>query len=214
MEVKIDKQKQGKVKLTITLTPKEMAGHFKQAFDRIAPTVKLNGFRGGKAPRKLVESTAGVARILSDGLDLAVSDSYFKATREEKLIPINQPNIVINKYPHYGHTVEEVVEEFEYEAEFEVLPPVTLKDYSKINITKIKAESAKKEDVDRVLSHVLKQNAEFKDVTQPAKEGDRIEINFDGFIKHVKMDQMCSKNHPLILGENTLIPGFEKELVG
>lgn len=214
MQVKVEDLKKGKIKLTINLTPKEMAVHFKQAFDRVAPTVKLDGFRGGKAPRKLVESAAGVTRILSDGLDLAVSDSYFKATSEQKLIPINQPNIVINKYPHYGHTEKEVGEEFEYEAEFEVLPPVTLKDYSNIKVEKKKPESAKKEDVDKVLSHVLKQNAEFKDADRPAKNGDRIEINFEGFLKHVKMDQMCSKNHPLILGENTLIPGFEDELIG
>lgn len=214
MQVKFEDLKKGKVKLTINLTPKEMAVHFKQAFDRIAPTIKLDGFRGGKAPRKLIESTAGVTRILSDGLDLAVSDSYFKATKEQKLIPINQPNIVINKYPHYGHTEKEVAEEFEYDAEFEVLPPVTLKDYSKIKIEKKKLETAKKEDTDKVLSHILKQNAEFKDIEGPAKNGDRIEVSFEGFLKHVKMDQMCSKNHPLILGENTLIPGFEDELVG
>lgn len=214
MEVKSENLKKGKVKLIIKLTPKEMSVHFKQAFDRIAPTIKLPGFRGGKAPRKLIEGSAGVARILSDGLDLAVSDSYFKATKEEKLIPINQPNIVINKYPHYGHTEEEVGEEFEFEAEFEVLPPVTLADYSKIKVDKIQTKTASKEDVEKVLSHVLKQNAEFKDSTVGAKNGDRIEINFEGFLKHVKIDQMCSKNHPLILGENTLIPGFEEELVG
>ena len=214
MEVKIEKKEKGKVKLIITLTPKEMAVHFKTAFDKVAPTIKLPGFREGKAPRKLIESSAGVARILSDGLDIAVSDSYFKATREEKFIPIVQPNIVINKYPHYGHTEKEVGEIFEYEAEFEILPPVTLKDYSKIKIDKKTAEKAKKEDVDKVLSHILKQNAEMKDLDRPAKNGDRIEINFEGFVKHVRIDQMCSKNHPLILGEKTLIPGFEEELVG
>ncbi len=214
MEVKKEDLKKGKIKLIINLKPSEMQRYFKEAFNKIAPTIKLDGFRPGKAPRRLIESSAGITRILSDGLDLAISDSYFKAVSDNKLIPIGQPNIVINKYPHYGQTEEEIKDEFEYEAELSTLPPVTLADYSKIKIEKPKLDKAKKEDVEKVLLQIKRQNATLKDVDRPAKKGDRVEVTYDGFIKKVKIDKMCSKNHPIILGENTLIPGFEDELAG
>lgn len=214
MDIKKEDLKKGKLKLTITLSAKEMEKYFRNAFEKIAPTVKIDGFRPGKAPRKIVESAAGIARILSDGLDLAVSDSYINALKSEKLIPITQPKIVINKYPHYGQTEEEIKDSFEFEVEIDTLPPVTLGDYSKLKIEKKREEKAKKEDVDKVLEHFKKQNATFSEKNSAAEKGDHVDISYEGFVKHVRIDQMCSKNHPIVLGENTLIPGFEDHLVG
>jgi trigger factor len=214
MEIKRENLSKGKIKLTITLSPKEMAKHLKAAFDKVAPTVKIDGFRPGSAPRKLVESAAGITRILSDGLDMAVSDSYFQTIKDEKIIPISRPKIVINRYPHYGQTEEEIKEEFEFEAEIDSLPPVTLGDYSKLKVEEGKLEKAKKEDVEKVLVHFQKQNASFNDLDAPAEKGNHVDISYEGFVKHVRIDQMCSKNHPLILGENTLIPGFEDNIIG
>lgn len=214
MEIKVEDLKHGKFKLTLTVSPKEMAGYFNKAYEKIVPTIKLDGFRPGKAPRKVIEGAAGVARILSEGLDLAVSESYFKAIAEKKMIPLDQPKIVINKYPNYGSTEKEVKDSFEFEAEIECLPAVSLGDYSKEKLAVGKKESAKKEDVTKVLTHFQKQNSTFNEMNRPAQKGDFIEVSYEGFVKHVRIDQMCSKNHPLVLGENTLIPGFEDQLVG
>ncbi len=214
MEVKSEDLKKGKFKLTITISSKEMVGYFNKSYEKIAPTIKLDGFRPGKAPRKLVEAAAGTARILSEALDSAVSENYYKAIVEKNLNPISQPNIVINKYPNYGDSEENVKEVFEFEAEIEVLPPVELGDYKKLKVDKKSPDKAKKEDVKRVLEHFQKQSATFSEADRPAKVGDRAEINFEGFLKKVRIDQMCSKNHPLILGEGNLIPGFEEEVVG
>ena len=214
MEVKSEDLKKGKFKLTITVSPKEMVGYFNKSYEKIAPTIKLDGFRPGKAPRKLVESAAGTARILSEALDMAISENYYKAIIEKKLNPISQPKIVVNKYPGYGDSEENVKDEFEFEAEIEVLPPVVLGDYKKLKVEAKSPDKAKKEDVEKVLKHFQKQSASFNEIDRPAKKGDRIEVNFEGFLKKVRIDQMCSKNHPLVLGEGSLIPGFEEEIIG
>lgn len=214
MDVKVEDLGKSKKKLVVTISAKEMVGHFKKAYEKIAPTIKLSGFRPGKAPRKLVEGAAGFARLLSEGLDFAISDSYYNALKNENIVPITQPKIVINKYPNYGQTEEEIKEIFEYEAELEVMPEIKIGDYSKVKVEKPKKETAKEEDVEKVLKHFQKQKSILNEVTRPAKFGDQVEISYEGFIKHIKMDAMCSKNHPLILGEKTLIPGFEEEIVG
>lgn len=214
MEVKSEDLKKGKFKLTITVSPEEMAAYYNKSYEKIAPTVKLDGFRPGKAPRKLVEAAAGTARILSEALDMAVSENYYKAIIEKKLNPISQPKIVINKYPAYGESADNVKDVFEFEAEIEIMPEVTLGDYSKLKIKPKDLKKAGAEDIKKVLDHFQKQASTFVEIDRPAKKGDRVEISFEGFLKKVRIDQMCSKNHPLILGEGSLIPGFEDEVVG
>jgi len=214
MEAKSEDLKKGKFKLTITVSPEEMVGYYNKSYEKIAPTIKLDGFRPGKAPRKLVEAAAGTARILSEALDMAVSENYYKAIIENKLNPISEQKIGINKYPSYGESTENVKEVFEFEAEIEILPPVTLGDYSKVKVKIKEPKKAGAEDLKKVLDHFQKQSSTFSEVDRPAKKGDRVEINFEGFLKKVRIDQMCSKNHPLVLGEGNLIPGFEEEIVG
>ncbi|MFA4996083.1 MAG: trigger factor [Patescibacteria group bacterium] len=214
MEVKSEDLKKGKFKLTITVSAGEMVNYFNKSYEKIAPTIKMDGFRPGKAPRKLVEAAAGTARILSEALDMAISENYYKAIIEKNLNPIVQPKIVVNKYPNYGDTTESVKEDFVFEAEIEVLPPVELGDYKKLKVAKKSPDKAKQEDVEKVLKHFQKQSSTFADLDRAAKKGDRAELNFEGFLKKVRIDQMCSKNHPVILGEGNLIPGFEDEIIG
>ena len=214
MQSKVEKLKGSKVKIVVTISPEEMVKYFDHAYKHVAPTVNLPGFRAGKAPRTLVESAAGVTRILSDALDLAINENYQKVVIDEKLNPISSPAIKINKYPNYGATVEDVKNELEFEAEFSVLPEITLGDYTKIKIEKPTKEKIKAEDVEKIIDNLRKQKATFTEIDRPAKMGDLAEMNFEGTVKKVKIEAMCSKNHPVVLGEKTLIPGFEEEIVG
>jgi trigger factor len=214
MQARVEKLPKNKIKLTISVEPKELISHFKHAYSHAAPTVKIDGFRPGKAPRELIESTVGVTRLLSEGLDMAINKAYIEALEENKLNPINQPSIAINKYPAYGQSEEEIGDGLEFTAEFMVFPEAEIGDYSKIKIEKPKKEEAKEEDVEKILDNLQRQKATFEEVERGAEMGDLAEITFEGFLKKVRMDQMCSKNHPVVLGEKTLIPGFEDEIVG
>lgn len=214
MQAKVEKLKQSKIKLIITVPPAEMKEHLNHAYSHLAPTVKLDGFRPGKAPRALIESTLGISRILGEGIDLAINQSYQKALEENKINPLTQPNIKINKYPEYGQTEEEIKNDLEFEAEVSVFPEIELGDYSKIKVERSKQEEARKEDVEKIIKNLQKQKATFLEVDRMARLGDLAEVSFEGFIRKVRINAMCSKNHPVVLGERTLIPGFEENIVG
>jgi len=214
MSSKIEKQKGGKVKFTITVEPAQMIGYFNQAFEKIAPEVKLPGFRPGKAPRPLIESSVGVSRIISEALDIAINRSYFEALTEHDVSPISEPSVAIDKYPTYGKTEEEVQENLEYTIEVAIFPEVKVGDYSKLKVDLPKEEEVKEEDVQKILDNLLKQKANFKEVEREARKGDFVELTYEGTLKGVRIDAMCSKNHPMVLGEGSLIPGFEEEVVG
>jgi len=214
MDAKVEKQKKSKIKLTIIVSPVEMIKYFDHAYSHLAPEVKLAGFRPGKAPRALIEESIGITRILNDALDLAINDSYAKTLEEQKLNPLASPNVKINKFPTYGQSEEEIKNALEYEAELTVVPDVILGDYSKIKVEKPKAEDVKQEDVEKVLDNLRKQKSAFKDIDREAKKGDFAEINFEGSLRGVRIDEMSSKNHPLVIGDGSLIPGFEDQIVG
>ncbi|MEI8143012.1 MAG: trigger factor [Candidatus Berkelbacteria bacterium] len=213
MSSNIEKNK-SKVKLSIKVSPKELVKHFQSAYDKLAPTVKLDGFRPGKAPRPLIESTIGVSRLLSEAIDAAINEAYFMAVQEHQLSPISSPNIAVNSAPSWGLTDMEIEKDLEFVAEVDVFPEVSLKDYSKAKITLPKKDEAKQEDVDKVLKQLQRQKATYNVVDRAAKMGDLAEISFEGAIKKVRIDEMCSKNFPIVLGDSTLIPGFEEKVVG
>jgi trigger factor len=97
-----------------------------------------------------------------------------------------------------------------------LLPQVKLGDYKKIKVKSDKSKEIKvsDEEIDQVLSHLARQNAQFKDIAGPLKIGDRVELNFEGFEKGVRLDNLSSKNYPVILGSKTLIPEFEAKIIG
>lgn len=214
MKTKTENLKESRVKLEVVIEPKELAVYFRGAFDKIAASIKLDGFRAGKAPYKIIEAAAGYNRLLSEGIDQALRESYPKAVEENKVMPLSQPEVKVTKSSNFSLDETEISDNLEYTAEFDVMPDVILNDYSALKVKVPKKDEPKDSDVKKILEHLRKQKATFSDTDRPAKMGDRVEINFEGSIKGVKIEQMCSKNHPLILGEGRLIPGFEDKIVG
>jgi len=214
MKVKKEDLKKGKFKLTVTVEPSELIKYYKSPYEKLTEEVKISGFRPGKAPRKLNEESVGIAKLLSESMDSIIQQEYYLAIQQEKLIPVGAPKITISKYPNWGLEASEIESSLVFEAEIEVMPKVELKDFSKVSIKKKEPAKITEEDVKKILSHLRRQKATFSEVDRPAKFGDRVEINYQGSINKVKQDSMSAKNHPLILGENTLITGFEKEIDG
>jgi trigger factor len=214
MEKKVEKLSGNKVKMNIKVSPKEMIEFFELAYKNLAPTVSLPGFRPGKAPRKVAEGAIGVTRLMSEAIDAAINANYAQAVQENELSPISAPNVTISKYPMYGQTEEEIKENLEFDLEFEVFPEVEIKEYSKEKVELPKKEEADVKDIEKILDNLRKQKSKFTEIDREAKKGDFAEISFEGMVKKVRIDAMCSKHHPLVLGENSLIPGFEEEIIG
>jgi trigger factor len=214
MNSKKEKIGKSKIKLTIEVEPKELAGYFRVSFDGLAKDVKIDGFRDGKAPYKLVEAKLGHNKLLSDGIDLAVNESFRATLEDEKIAPLSMPKIVVKKMPGYSLDATEISDTLVYESEFDIMPEVKLGDYKKIKVKVPEKRKLGTEDSEKILLHLRRQKATFKDIKDKVKKGDRVEVNYEGTLKGVKLDKLCSKNHPLILGEGNLIPGFEEEIVG
>jgi len=207
MSVKKEQLNPTSVKLTIAADPATLAEVKNITLRRLPKQVKLPGFRTGKAPLSLVEKQANHAQLQSEFLDEAVNRLYGVAIQDERLRPIQQPNVTVTKFVPFTA--------LEFTAEIEVVGDVTLGDYTKIRLAK-KPVTVTEKDIDDVVHSLQLRLAERSDVDRASKQGDQVVIDFTG--KDAKTNEPISgadgKSYPLILGSNTFIPGFEENIVG
>jgi len=205
MEIKKEILPKSKVKLTITVPNSEMDGYLKMGLGKLKKDVEIKGFRAGKAPDKMVIEKLGEQRIASEALDLALPETYLRAITKEQIVPLEPPKISIKQF--------EKEKDLIYEVEVSVIPVVTLPNLKNIKIKKnnIKVEE---EEIERALKDLRKRMATFEDKMEAAAKGDFVELDFEGSVDRVKLDKLTSKNHPMVLGETSLIPGFEEQVIG
>jgi trigger factor len=211
MNVVVKPLEQSEVEITISLPWEAWKKYADKAAKTIAKDVKIPGFRPGKVPQDVIEKKYGKEAILLEAADLAVQDSYAEALRQEKLETIGRPKAEI-KEASEGKDLEYVVTTA-------VMPKATLKPW-KDAVKKINKEIAaekievSEEDVTKELERLAKTRAKFITVNRAAKTGDNVEVDFQVFRDGVIIENGTGKKHPLVLGSNTFIPGFEEHLIG
>jgi trigger factor len=196
-----------KVHLTLAADAEQLQEVKQHVLREFARTLKIQGFREGKAPLTLVEKNVDPARLQSEFLEHAVNGLYGAAIDQEKLRPVQQPEVKITKFVPF--------DTLEIEADVEVVGDVQLPDYKKIKLAKDKVSVPAKE-IEEVIDNLLQRDAERRDVERAAKDGDQVTIDFKGVDAKTKeaIAGADGTDYPLVIGSNTFIPGFEPELVG
>ncbi len=170
-------------------------------------TVKMQGFRPGKVPLRMVEQYYGMQvrqDVLNDQLEKAFTNSVrtgnLKVAGFPRFAPANQENAAPGT-------------DIQINATFEVYPDVTIGDLAAKTIVQSTADVVDA-DVDRTLETLRKQRATFAPVERAAKEGDMALIEFEGKLEGVPFDGGKAANFGVVLGEKRMVPGFEDGLVG
>ena len=207
MQIKLETTGPTNVKLTITADQTILAAVKTAATSRLSGSLKLQGFRPGKAPLHLVEKQLDQQLLQSKFLETAVNRLYVEAIQEKKLRPVAQPKVDIMKFVPFTT--------LEVSYELEVLGSITLPDISKLKLAKLKVEVADK-DIDEVLANLRSRAATKEVVERIAGKGDETIINFSGVDTKTKepIAGGSGNDYPLILGSNSFIPGFEDQVVG
>lgn len=196
------------MELIVSVPAKELDHFLEIAATELSKGIKIDGFRPGKAPRNVVEQKIGTEKILAHAAEKAVKKTYADLVIQNELDVIGEPKITITKIA--------LGNDLEYKAIVSVMPKVTLGDYRK-EVKKIEKEEEKgisSDQISRELENLAKSRAKLITVNRPLKKGDRVEIDFEVKIAGKTIEGGSSKNHPLTVGENYFIPGFEDSLIG
>ena len=197
---------QGGIKriLTITVPSNEVDALVDKRLNEVSKQARLPGFRPGKAPVGAVKQQFG-ASIRGEILGQAIEKNYSEALVANELKPAG--------YPKIDFVQNEAGKDFVFRAELEVFPEFKVKGLDKIEVTQLNVAVTDK-DLDKMLVSLQKQHTTWDKVERAAKDEDRVMIDFEGFIDGKAFDGGKSQDFRLVLGSNTMIPGFESGLVG
>jgi len=213
MEIKLT-QKQSHVRAEVTVPDSKMQEHYAAIYSRISGGVNIPGFRPGKAPKTMIVEAYGAGRLQNMVTEEAIREGLREVLQKNKLNPLGMPSISIIKQPQF---IENGDTSLSFAIEFDILPEVKFTgDYKKIKLspTLQKPTEVKPEEIDKSTQDLARRMAQFKEVSRGAKKGDKVDISFQGFDRKIAIEQLASKNHPVILGDNSLIPGFEEKIIG
>ena len=194
---------------TITVTAAELDAQVLEKLIEAQPEVEIKGFRKGKVPLAILKKQFG-PRILGDAMQGAIDGamkSHFEASGDR---PALQPDVKMQS----GETWKEgqdVVVEMTYEA----LPPIPELDAGKITLDRLTVK-ADDSAVAEALKNLATSSQSFEDKKKgtKAKDGDQVTIDFKGSVNGEAFDGGAGDDHPLVLGSNSFIPGFEAQLIG
>ena len=193
-----------RIELAVELGRDELAQYVRQAEDALGQEVTIDGFRQGKAPREKVRQHVGEAQVLESALQTAVQQSMAKVIAEQKLDVIEASELLVKE-----NTPDKLV----YSVKLQLFPEVKLPDISAVKVARRDVAVDSKE-VDEALETVKASRATLKDTAEPAMKGDRLEVDFEVKENGTLIEDGTSENHPVVIGKENFVPGFEDQLIG
>ncbi len=204
MQVSIESSTGLERQLKIGVPAERIEKEVTERLQKATKTVKIAGFRKGKVPLKVVKQQYGKG-VRQEVVGEVVNSSFYEAIKQEELQPVGQPRI--------DDVVDAEGQDLEYTAVFEVYPEVSLADLSKVAIVR-PVTDLDDADIETMIDVLRNQQATFEVTEKASEEGDQVNIDFVGTQKKVEFPGGSAEGQDLILGSNSMIPGFEDGLVG
>ncbi len=191
-------------KVRVEVPEDRVSSEVSNRLQKMTKTTKVQGFRPGKVPLKIVQGRYGL-QVRKEVVGELVQSSLYEAITQEDLKPAGQPQI--------EELNDESGKDLAYTATFEVYPEVKLKEVSGLEFEKPTCDVSE-DDITGMIDMLRKQRRELKIAERPAQNGDVLNINFEGFIDGEAFEGGLAENYELELGSNSFIPGFEDGLIG
>jgi trigger factor len=193
-------------RLNVAVPIADVEGEVRKRLTRLARTVKIAGFRPGKAPLRMLDQQYG-PQLRTDVISERVQSTFNDAIREQNLRVAGTPRIEASRAdPATAETLQ-------FSAVFEVYPDVLHGDGADVSITRPDA-TVTPADVDRTLDVLRRQRTTYASVERAAQAGDRVYVDFTGTIDGVEFAGGQARDFPIVLGEGRMLPEFEKAVTG
>lgn len=195
-----------KYELEIKIDAEGFEKAVQNAYMKARKRISVNGFRKGKAPRKMIEQIYGENVFYEDAVNALVNTDVAPTLEEADYELVATPEINVTSINKDDGVMFKVV--------ITVKPEVEISDYKGIEVEKV-VNAVTDEDVDKQIQALRERNGRLVTIDDRAAEnGDVAVIDFEGFKDGVPFDGGKDENYELALGSKTFIPGFEEQIVG
>lgn len=205
MKTTVERLTPTRVKLTIDVTPEEFKPSLDHAYEHIAESVNIPGFRKGKIPAAILDQRVGRPAILAHAINDGLDSIYRSAIEAEKLRPLGQPSADVKQSPDEKTFAGNLV----VEIEVEVRPEIKLPEYKgmKVTVDVIKVDAA---EVDGEIDRLRARFGTLTTVERPAKKGDFTSIDLVASVDGKQIDQ--AQNISYEIGSDSLLDGIDDAL--
>ena len=190
--------------LTINVEKAEFEAAIEKSYRKNAGKFRIQGFRPGKAPRKIIERMYGPAAFYEDAVNMAFPDAYKAAIEEAGITPVDQAEVELVDISEDGFT---------FTAKVTTKPVATVGEYKGLS-AEYELLPVTEDDIARELKVRQNRQSQVETVERAAENGDTVVLDFEGFVDGVAFDGGKGEKHELKLGSGQFIPGFEDQLVG
>jgi len=205
--VKVDTERKpgSQVVLSVEVDADQVSKSIDQAYSRLAPRVRIAGFRPGKAPRPMIEREIGWPALRQEALDLLLATAYNSALDEAGLDPIDVPRVEVQQFDR-GQSMR-------FTATVSVKPEITLKEYKDIRVPRPRTEIGDV-DVDEALERLRGRFAELYAVERPVQVGDFLTVDTHILKSGAVLIGESQTDAQLEVDKERLIPGLADGLIG
>lgn len=193
-------------RLKIEVPEQQIADQVRSRLHSVARNARIDGFRPGKAPARVIERQFG-PRVRGEVITEVVRTAFVEAVTSHQLRPVADP-VIEPLSTDEGQGLS-------FTATFEVFPDVTLAPFEELDVEKPECEVTEG-DVDKMIGVLREQSREFKEESRPAADGDRLDLDFAGTMEgeEAPFENGSAQGFNLTLGQGRMIPGFEEGLIG
>ena len=202
MQVSIETISELERRMTVRVPAAVVESAVMARLQEAAGNVRLNGFRKGKIPLKVIKGRYGKG-VRQEVVGEVMSKTYYQAIAEQNLKPAGQPRIEPKSLAEG--------KDLEYVALFEVFPEVTLADFKELKVEKLVAQ-VEDENIDKMIETLRQQRQTWEPVTRQSKTKDRLNIDYVGTMNGEAFAGGSAQGANLVLGSQRMIEGFEKGL--
>ena len=200
-----EKLEKSTVALTVEVSAADFEAAVEKAYRKQRGSIRMPGFRPGKAPRKMIENMYGAGIFYEEAVNEALPNAYAAAIEEAELQVVGYPEVELLSVGKEG---------FSFTATVAVYPEVTLGQYKGVEAPKAEVVVSA-EDVENRLKSMADSNSRMVSVDDRAvRQGDLANIDFEGFLNGEPFDGGKSDNFDLEIGSGQFVPGFEDQVVG
>ena len=204
----VEKTNEGlKREYALTIPAKDIEARIESEVKKIAPQVRMPGFRPGKVPANLIKKMHGEA-LHNDAINATVRDSVDSLIRDKELRPALQPRVDFAPGYERGKDAELTVE-------LELLPDIEAPAIEGLTLERLVVPVSDAQ-VDEQLERLASGQKSYKDApkTKKAGEGDQLIIDFVGRVDGEEFEGGKAEGAALVIGSGQFIPGFEEQLTG
>ncbi len=204
MQVSVESISKLERRMQVQVPAERVSQEIAARLKNLSRTARLNGFRPGKAPIKVIRQQFGT-QVHREVIGELLQSSFAEAVTEKQLSPAGNPRIE-------PQSIDEG-QDLKYVATFEVFPEVVLQPFDSLELERVTADVTES-DIDAMIERLRKQQMKYSPSSRAAATGDKVTIDFVGTIDGAEFAGGKGENIGIVLGEGRMLPELEQGLVG